>query len=62
MVAHNLANQNIFVITLEGNELGALNFANLYCNKVTVFTKFHKIPFSGSKDMSRQVWALKMPP
>ena len=28
-VAHNLANQNIFVITSDGNELGAPNFANL---------------------------------
>ena len=27
-----------------------------------MFTKFREIPFSGSKDVSCQIWALKIPP
>ena len=65
-VAHNLTTQNIFVITSECNELGATNFTCSYCNKLTMclvlFTKYHEISFSGSKDMSSEIWALKIPP
>ena len=27
-----------------------------------MFAKFHEIPFSGSENVSNQIWALKIPP
>jgi hypothetical protein len=54
-MAHILANQNIFVITSEGNELGAPNLADLCCNKLTMllpsFIKFHRVV--------EKIWAVK---
>ena len=54
-VAHNLANENISVITSEGKELGAPNLVGAYCNKLTMFLpsfiKFHGV--------IQKMWAVK---
>ena len=47
MVAYKLANQYIFAMTSERNELGVPNCAGLYWNKLTMFSpsfiKFHSV-------------------
>ena len=52
-VVHNLAHRNVFGITSERDELGAPNFADLSCNKLTMFFKTHQIYLFRTRENNR---------